>query len=195
MEYNVVNLQKLLRKKGEQRTQELLSSFSCPLNPDIEDFLKRRAVNFARNGFSQTHLLMPSLAGKPEIAGYFCLTNKSALLDTSTLSATMRKRVEKFSIYDDRIKEHFLSAPLIAQLGKNYSHDLDCPISGDILLKYACDKVASILYDLGGRFIYLECADHPKLLRFYRANGFAAFDRRYLENDAEYLVRMFKYVH
>ena len=138
---------------------------------------------------------MPSVTGKPEIAGYFSLTNKSTLLDTSPLSATMRKRVEKFSVYDDRIKEHFLSAPLIAQLGRNYSRDLDAPISGDILLACACDKVASILFDLGGKFIYLECADTPKLFDFYRANGFVSFDRRYLDADGEYLVRMFKYIH
>ena len=186
-----------MAKRGEERTRELLSGFSCPPNPDIEDFLKRRSIDFAKQGLSQTHLVMPSATGKPEIAGYFSLTNKAALLNTSLFSATMRKRVEKFSVYDDRIKEHFLSAPLIAQLGKNYSGGLDSPISGAALLKYACDKVANILFDLGGKFVYLECADHPKLLDFYRSNGFFAFDRRYLDADGEteYLVRMFKYIH
>lgn len=193
--YRVINLQVLIEENGEAWTQGLLSGFSCPLNPDIEDFLKRKAVDFSKQGLSRTHLVMSALTETPEIAGYFCLTNKTALLDTSPLSATVRKRVEKFSVYDDRIKEHFLSAPLIAQLGRNYSDSLNTPISGNALLKYACDKIADILYDLGGKFIYLECADTPKLLDFYRANGFVSFDRRYLDADGEYLVRMFKYIH
>ena len=79
MDYNIVNLQKLMAKRGEERTRELLSGFSCPLNPDIEDFLKRKSIEFAKQGLSQTHLVMPSATGKPEIAGYFCLTNKTAL--------------------------------------------------------------------------------------------------------------------
>lgn len=192
MEYNVVNLRKLMARKGEERTRALLSGFSCPLNPEVEGFLKRKAIDFAKQGLSQTHLVMP--ADTPEIAGYFCLTNKTALMDTSPFSATVRKRVEKFSIYDDRIKEHFLSAPLIAQLGKNYNENLLSPMSGAALLKYACDKVAGILFDLGGKFVYLECADTPKLIGFYLSNGFVPFDRRYLGADAEYLVRMFKYI-
>ena len=197
MKRKVVNLQILMEETGEEQTRELLSGFSCPLNPDVEDFLKRRSINFARNGFSQTHLVLSMYGDKPEIAGYFCLTNKAALMDTSTLSATMRKRVEKFSVYDNRIREHFLSAPLIAQLGKNYSPSLRAPISGDALLKYACDKVERILFDLGGKFVYLECADHPKLIAFYRANGFLDGGRRYLnaEQDTEYLVRLFRYIH
>ena len=192
----VINLRVLMEENGENWTRELLSGFSCPLNPDIEDFLKRRSIDFAKQGLSQTRLVMPSATGKPEIAGYFSLTNKAALLNTSLFSATMRKRVEKFAVYDNRIREHILSAPLIAQLGKNYSGGRNRLISGDELLALACDKVERILFDLGGKFVYLECADNPKLLDFYRSNRFRAFSRRYLaEPDGEYFVQMLKYIH
>lgn len=173
--------------------RELLSGFSCPTNPDIEDFLKRNAIEFAKQGLSQTHLVFTD---KDELAGYFTLANKPLTMDTATLSATMRKRVEKFAVYDNRIREHILSTPLIAQLGKNYSGGLNRLISGDELLALACDKVERILFDLGGKFVYQECADHPKLLDFYRSNRFRAFNRRYLaEPDGEYLVQMLKYIH
>ena len=192
---NSVNLRILLEEMGEERLRELLSGFSCPPNPDIENFLKRNAIEFAKQGLSQTHLVFTE---RHELAGYFTLANKPLTMDmrTSALSATMRKRVEKFAVYDNRIREHILSTPLIAQLGKNYSGGRNRLISGDELLALACDKVERILFDLGGKFVYLECADNPKLLDFYRSNRFRAFSRRYLaEPDGEYFVQMLKYIH
>lgn len=64
----------------------------------------------------------------------------------------------------------------------------------------ACDKIARIQFDLGGKFVYLECEDKPKLIDFYTSNGFCAFDRRTLDPDetgidGEYLVQMLKYIH
>ena len=190
-----VNLRVLMEENGENWTREVLSGFSCPPNPDIENFLKRNAIEFAKQGLSQTHLVFTD---QDELTGYFTLANKPLTMDTyaSALSATMRKRVEKFAVYDNRIREHILSAPLIAQLGKNYSGGRNRLISGDELLALACDKVERILFDLGGKFVYLECADNPKLLDFYRSNRFRAFSRRYLaEPDGEYFVQMLKYIH
>ena len=192
---NSVNLRILMEEMGEEQARELLSGFSCPPNPDIERFLKRNAIEFAKQGLSQTHLVFTD---QDELTGYFTLANKPLTMDTytSTLSATMRKRVEKFAVYDNRIREHILSTPLIAQLGKNYSGGRNRLISGDELLALACDKVERILFDLGGKFVYLECADNPKLLDFYRSNRFRAFSRRYLaEPDGEYFVQMLKYIH
>ena len=44
-----------IEKKGEERVRRYISSFSCPLNPTIENFVKNRA-NFRkrkrRNTFS-----------------------------------------------------------------------------------------------------------------------------------------------
>ena len=49
-----------------------------------------------------------------------------------------------------------MSTPLIAQLGKNYQHGYNTLITGDELLKLACDKVKEIQLSLGGRFVYLD---------------------------------------
>ena len=187
-----VNLRILMEEMGEEQARELLSGFSCPPNPDIERFLKRNAIEFAKQGLSQTHIVFDG----QEFVGYFCLTNKPVSVNTSKFSATMRRQIEKFAVYDNRIQEHVLAAPLIAQLGKNYSGGRNRLISGDELLALACDKVERILFDLGGKFVYLECADNPKLLDFYRSNRFRAFSRRYLaEPDGEYFVQMLKYIH
>ena len=48
-------------------------------------------------------------------------------------------------------------------------------IRGDELLKLACDKVREAQYILGGRFVFLECEDKPKLKEFYEDNRICMF--------------------
>ena len=36
---------------------------------------------------------------------------------------------------------------------------------------------------VGGKFVYLECEEKPKLIDFYKSNGFVEFGRRALEID------------
>lgn len=198
--YKVANLKIMLEELGEERTIELLSNFSCPLNEDVEVFLRKKALEFARQGFSQTHLVLASYKGEPEIVGYFTLANKYITVSNDKISSRLKRRINKFATFDRAIRCYCLSAPLIAQLGKNYADGLNKLITGDELLKMACDKIARIQFDLGGKFVYLECEDKPKLIDFYTSNGFCAFDRRTLDPDetgidGEYLVQMLKYIH
>ena len=177
----------------------LLSKFSCPLNRDVETFLRENAIEFAKQGICQTHIVFTRSEKEPEMMGYFSLANKYFSIQSSRVSATLRRRIGKFSLYDAETDTYYLSAPLIAQLGRNYAQGLHDAITGDELLKLACDKVAKIQLDLGGRFVYLECEDKPKLIDFYTSNGFREFDRRYLRTDqatqrSSYLVQMLKYV-
>lgn len=198
--FKIVNLKLMLEELGEERTKELLSNFSCPMNEDVETFLRQKAIEFSKQGLSQTHLVFASFQGKPELAGYFCLANKYITVKSDKLTSTLRKRIAKFSIFDPAIRAYCLSTPLIAQLGKNYTNGMDRLISGDELLKIACEKVANIQMDLGGKFVYLECEDKPVLIDFYASNGFCVFDRRTLDRDetgieGDYLVQMLKYIH
>ena len=198
--FKIVNLKILIEEIGEEPVKELLSNFSCPLNKDVEIFLKQKAIEFSKQGLSQTHLVFASYKGNPEIVGYFCLANKYITVQREKLSKTLRKRISKFSVLDQSVGYYCLSSPLIAQLGKNFKNGIDILISGDELLQMACDKVSRIQLDLGGRFAYLECEDKPKLIEFCLSNGFCEFDRRPLDRDetnidGEYLVQMLKYIH
>ena len=198
--FKIVNLKILIEEIGEEPVKELLSNFSCPLNKDVEIFLKQKAIEFSKQGLSQTHLVFASYKGNPEIVGYFCLANKYITVQREKLSKTLRKRISKFSVLDQSVGYYCLSSPLVAQLGKNFKNGIDILISGDELLQMACDKVSRIQLDLGGRFAYLECEDKPKLIEFYLSNGFCEFDRRPLDRDetnidGEYLVQMLKYIH
>lgn len=46
--YRVVNLHDLISELGEDTTARILSDFSCPLNRDVEFFLSRKAIDFAK---------------------------------------------------------------------------------------------------------------------------------------------------
>lgn len=198
--YSLVNLINFLEILGEERVKQFLSDFSCPLNPDVEYFLHSKALEFSKQGFAQTHLVFASYRDKPVLVGYFSLSSKYITVTGEALNNRLRSRLRQFATYDTRIKCYCLSAPLIAQLGKNYANGYDALISGDELLKIACDKVSRIQMDLGGRFVYLECEEKHKLVDFYKSNGFCAFDKRKLDRDetnldGEYLVQMIKYIH
>ena len=195
----LVNLNMLFDEIGEEYAKSCLSSFSCPCNMDVENFIKHKAIDFAKQGVSQTHLVMLSHKGKPVIAGYFTLANKYITISSKNLSNDLRRRLRRFSIYDVNLKSYCLSAPLIAQLGKNYQNSYDKLIKGDTLLTIACDKVKSIQFDLGGRFAYVECEEKQKLINFYTSNGFYEFDTRRLDRDetdvsGTRLIQMLKYM-
>lgn len=198
--FKIVNLKLMIDEYGEETVRELVSSFSCPLNPDVEIFLRQKAIEFSKQGLSQTHLVLAPFKGKPAIVGYFCLANKSITIKRERLSHSQRKRLSRFAFLHHETKTYILSAPLIAQLGKNYADGLNELITGDELLKMACDKISRVQYDVGGRYIYVECEDKERLLSFYTSNGFFEFDHRMLDKDetnlsGKYLVQLLKYNH
>ena len=199
--YALVNLVNFLNELGEERTKELLSEFSCLLNPDVEYFLKYKAIEFSKQRFAQTHLVYASYKGEYVLVGYFALANKYLTLTGDALTNRLRSRLRYFATYDSRIHCYCLSAPLIAQLGKNFSNGYNELITGDELLKLACDKVSRLQMEVGGCFAYVECEDKYKLTDFYSRNGFCQFDKRKLDKDetdkleGEYLVQMLKYIH
>lgn len=199
MSIEIVNLESVITEYGEEFAKNFLSDFSCPLNVDVERFLHYNAIEFAKQGISRTHLVFMPYRKRKVLVGYFTLANKYITVKSGSLSSSVKRRLAKFATFDPRIKAYALSAPLIAQLGKNFTEGYNKLISGEILLKLACDKIKQIQYDLGGRYVYLECEDKPKLIEFYRENGFVEFDTRLLDADetdisGEYLVQMLKYI-
>lgn len=52
-----MNLSEVISELGEGDAKHILSSFSCPLNLDVENFLKTKAIEFSKRGFSKTHLV------------------------------------------------------------------------------------------------------------------------------------------
>ena len=181
--YVQVSLGDMIEQIGEGRVKSILSSFSCPMNPDIEYFLKHRAIEFAKQSMTPTHLIFSSYKDKLELIGYFSLTIKTFRVYKDRIIRALCDKIKKFGVFDADQRVYMIPAPLIAQLGKNFSKGLDKLISGDELLQMAIDKIAMIQQSIGGKVVYVECEDKPKLLDFYRRNGFVRFGERRLDLD------------
>ena len=197
--YVVANLVDFINLYGESNVKTMLSSFSCPYNYDVEDFIKNTAIEFSKQDLAKTFLVFCLHKEKPACVGYFTISIKSFIIKRSKISERKFKRLKRFGIYDKELKQCVISAPLIAQLSKNYTNDYNNLITGDELLKIACDKVREAQNIIGGKIVYLECEDNPKLIDFYNRNGFYEFDKRYLDKDeksttkVEYYVQMIRY--
>ena len=193
------NLRDLLAELGEERTSEILSAFECPLNPDVQSFLREKAILFSRHSYASTYLVFASYQGSVVLIGYYALAMKAVVIKGSLLSSQWRGRLRRFAFYDSDLKQFTLSLPLIGQLGKNYAHHYDRLISGDDLLGIACETVREIQLMSSGKMVYLECEDVLPLTSFYERNGFFRFANRNLDGDERdlsqtpYLVQMIKY--
>lgn len=193
------NLRDLLAELGEERTSEILSAFECPLNPDVQSFLREKAILFSKHGYASTYLVFASYQGSAVLIGYYALAMKAVVIKGSLLSSQWRGRLRRFAFYDSDLKQFTLSLPLIVQLGKNYAHHYDRLISGDDLLGIACETVREIQLMSSGKMVYLECEDVLPLTSFYERNGFFRFANRNLDGDERdlsqtpYLVQMIKY--
>lgn len=206
LNYTLIKLNDFVKafSENESMTQNILSTFSCLNNKDVERFLQERALLFDRQGLSKTHLIFTSYKNEMALVGYFTLATKSFVIKKNNqkskfdkISTTLLKRISKYGQYNRETNQYTISAPLIGQLGKNDRYrDL---ISGDVLLKYACDTVKEAQSIIGGRIVYLECEDKPRLLEFYNSNGFVSFGRRALDADEKdfsghYLIQMLRYL-
>ena len=195
-----INLRTYIDAVGDSEAKNQLASFLCPLNADVQEFLRIKAFEFSKQGITQTHLVFASYQNEPVLVGYYSLTNKVITVKKSTLSATSAKRIAKFGTFNEQSHCYIVPAPLIAQIGKNYANGYHKLISGDVLLSLACAKVKQVQLDVGGKIVYLECEDHPKLLEFYARNGFCNFGKRLLDKEerdllsGEYLIQMMKYL-
>lgn len=200
--YIQTNLKEMVEQLGEDSVKTILSVFSSGgLNQDVECFLKEKAIVFAKQGWAATHLVFASYRDKPILAGYYTLASKYITISKKNIpSKTLGKKISKFAENNTDLKRYIMSAPLIAQLGKNYQEGYDKLITGDELLALACNKVKEIQLSLGGKFVYLECEDNEKIKKFYEDNGFVNFGKRYMDRDEEekmegrYLIQMLKYI-
>jgi hypothetical protein len=201
--YIQVSLVDLIEQVGEDRTKSILSDFSCPQNAELEGYIKTasKGMEFAKQKIAPTYLIFASYKKELALIAYYTTNIKALNIEKFAVSRAMRKRINKFATYDSELKAYLIAAPLIAQLGKNFNNGYNKLITGDELLKLACDRVAMAQELIGGKIVYLECEDKPELIDFYSRNGFVNFGRRPLDRDetevmsGQYLIQMLKYMH
>ena len=198
--YKQILLKDMLDELGEENTKTQLTMFSCPQNFDVECFIKQKAIEFAKQNISPTYLVYASYRDKPVLVGYYTITIKNFLIERSAVSKSLANRIKKFASPSSRAKGYWISAPLIAQLGKNYANNYNKLITGDELLEMACMQIKKAQAMIGGKIAYLECEDKSKLVEFYSSNGFVEFGKRGLDRDekdvvhGKYYIQMLKYL-
>lgn len=190
-EYTVINILDMLEAIGEEDLNVILSDFSCPINKEIEKFVRHNAVEFAKKKMSITYFLINS---DGEIAAIFTLTHKAVEIGNAEISSTMRKKLTRYAQLDSNANSYTVSAFLIAQFGKNYGLKSNMKLSGNSLMDDAFEILERVQRDIGGGIVYLECEDKPKLLEFYQndKNRFKIFGERYSETDQIKYIQLLK---
>lgn len=196
------NLCDLLEQLGEEDVKSILSSYSCPLNTDVEYFLKAKSIEMSRRNFSKTYLVYWSTEDGTELefVGYYALASKFITVRSDAVNSRCRRKLKEHGVFDEREQKYTASAILIGQLGKNFANGNQNLISGTDLLQMAIEKAREVQSMVGGRFVYLECEDKEKLLNFYKSNQFKEFGSRRLDGDetdkmsGSYLVQLFAFL-
>ena len=185
--YRIINIRRYIGNEnpelGEDELLQILSEFSCPLNPDVERFLKYSSIEFTKKNQSVTYLVFSVADGK--LLGYFTLALKPLTVRGETVSNTVKRKLLRVSELDKKSDTYTMSAYLIAQLGKNYSENDGKMITGAELLGLAWNKIKATQYMFGGMVTFLEAENEERLLSFYRDNRFSQFDTRQTVSDTD----------
>ncbi len=208
--FKEINLEDMLSQLGEDMTKNILSSFVCEKNPDVDSFLKEKAILFSQKNYAKTFLIFweaeESQFGRStkELVGYYAIAHKSITISRDMPSGNKmvsKKWRDICKVANTRSSEDscVLSAHLIGQLGKNYNNGNNLLISGDDLLGMALKKVLEVIKLAGGKVVYVECEDEKKLLDFYNRNKFEVFGKRRLDRDetdlkGTYLMQLYRYL-
>ena len=185
--YRIINIRRYIGNEnpelGEDELRQIRSEFSCPMNPDVERFLKYSSIEFTKKNQSVTYLVFSVADGK--LLGYFTLALKPLTVRGETVSNTVKRKLLRVSELDKKSDTYTMSAYLIAQLGKNYSEKDGKMITGAELLGLAWDKIKATQYMFGGMVTFLEAENEEKLLSFYRESRFSQFDTRQTTSDTD----------
>ena len=187
----IVTLQEYEEVMGAQKLYDLLRTFSCPLNKEVELYLKdtSRAVQSSRMSSSVTYLAFDSRTS--DMLGYFTVMMKAYSVRSDALNSANKRLISRFSEIDSS-GNFTASVYLIAQIGKNFALPKDCQIEGSELIWAAMDVFRVTKSAIGGKLVMVEReAEEPKLLEFYKANGFKSWTMRRNAKDGIVYDQMF----
>ena len=179
---SVWRIDKFAKTVGEAVLSSTLSSFAVPLNSEVEDFIRKKALQATKLKSSISYLVIDE--DLADVVGYFTLLVKPFTIQAASLSSKNRRLIARFAEENAEAGDYTASVYLIAQIGKNYAIEEPLQISGGDLLNMALDKLRAAQDLVGGKLVLVEReADRAKLLEFYNANGFKSWNGRYDKKD------------
>lgn len=162
---------------SEETVKEVISTFYCSKDHDIESFLKNenKAILYERISKSRTYLIFDEddlESGSFVLLAYFTIAIQTLKIPNGTAASQIRKLD---GLYAKKGSEALTEIPsyLIGQLSKN--DEYADKIAGDELLEYALSVISKAQGIVGGRVAFIECQDEPQLINFYTGNGFKHF--------------------
>lgn len=192
MRITITNILDSIATLGEDVLRGELSKFVSEKNPEIEEFIREKAIDFARRKLSITYILRDSQDGV--MLGYFTLTHKSIIINNAGLSKTTQKKLRRYARFDNETGNYMASAFLLAQFGKNYAIDNGIRITGSEMMKYVDAVLLDVQKRIGGGILYLDCEDKEKLKNFYEGENFKKSGERYSENDNKKYLQYIKFI-
>ena len=179
---SVWRIDKFAKTVGEAALSSTLSGFAVPMNAEVEDFIRNKALQATKLKSSISYLVVDE--DLADVLGYFTLLVKPFTIQSKQLSSKNRRLIARFSEENAETGDYTASVYLIAQIGKNYSIQEELQMSGNDLLNLALDKLRAAQDLIGGKLVLVEReADREKLLKFYNDNGFKSWNGRYDKKD------------
>ena len=149
------------------KVKELLASFKCSYDSDIENFLHNRAIDFEKSAKARTYLLCDD---GMKILAYFALSLKVLILPEE-MSVRGRKEYDGFSgkIHGQPVRE--IPCYLIGQLARDDNTDRSS-LPGSVIINSAMSIITASFNGVGGRWVIIECHNAKQLTDFYERNAF-----------------------
>jgi len=171
--YSVAALSKFLSEVPEGEVSDMLSSFSCKRDKDVESFLKDKAIIQEKKHISRTYLIFDEDAGS-ELVAYFTVAVSSMEDKDLVFSGNLRKKMN--------INNGSAQSYLIGQIGK-----LDGAQKGlgRFAIEKAIDRIVSANAKVGCRVVRVDC--RPSLVNYYKDNGFTLI-RQNADRDLNEMV-------
>ena len=146
---------------SKRKVKELLQTFPCSRNSDLQDFLHNKALTFEKHLRSRTYLYIDNET--KEVSAYFTIS--IATLHTDDISSEVIKMLDGY-------QENTKSIPcfLIGQLGK--SDHYENKKIGAFILEDSIEIIDNLHSAVGGRFILLDAININEVISFYEDSLF-----------------------
>ena len=174
--------------RSDDEVKNILETFRCSRNPDVEHFLHNKALEFELRDRSRTYLWLIPENSRLIVAGYFTLAIET--IEIGHLSKSKQKKLNKG--YNPN--KPYISAYLIGQLGRS---DLvpKCILDGkEEILPKAISLIEEAKELVGTRLVVVDVIDGDgektkDLVKWYQDFGFKELDL--IDSGDKKLLRLY----
>ncbi|MCD7892328.1 MAG: hypothetical protein LUG60_01375 [Erysipelotrichaceae bacterium] len=183
MIYKTISLYDLMKQNVDKKyIMQILLNFTCPLNPDVENFVHNKAFEFERVGLSRTYLVYAQMSyGETYLVAIFSLGQSSV-----ELSSSLTRKDKKMIFGTTYPIGKNIKTLLIGQLSKNYTNGYNQYINGNTLMNLVFSKIKDVHSIFPSVVTHIDCKDDIHLRKYYEKFGFRLFKEA--DGDLIYLL-------